>query len=176
MKSYLPYSSFIAIGNAVITLVLYLAGFHTDPSKLQTANYIAGAAGLALGIGFLVVGIRAKRALVPTTEDFSYGMALVSGVLISLFAVLFGAAFQFIYQSFVNPGFADVVIQAQAIQLEAKGIPSDQIEKIAQITRMMTKPAVQAVMGIFGGMIFSVIICLIAAAFLKRKAVETPLT
>jgi hypothetical protein len=176
MKSYLPYSSFIAIGNAVITLVLYLAGFHTDPAKLQTANYIAGAAGLALGIGFLVVGIRAKRALVPATEEFSYGMALGSGVLISLFAVLFGAAFQFIYQSFINPGFADVLIQAQAIQLEAKGIPSDQIEKIAQFTRMMTKPAVQAVIGIIGGMIFSVIICLIAAALLKRKAVETPLT
>jgi len=176
MKSYLPYSSFIAIGNAVITLVLYLAGFHTDPSKLQTANYIAGAAGLALGIGFLVVGIRAKRASVPTTEEFSYGMALGTGMLISLFAALFGAAFQFVYQSFIDPGFADVVVQAQTAKLEAKGISSDQIEKISQVTRMMTKPAVQAVMAFIGGTIFSGIISLIAAAFLKRKAVEAPLT
>jgi len=60
MKPYLTYGAFIAIGNAAITLVLYLAGFHTDPAKFQTGNYIAGAARLAIGISLLVVGIRAK--------------------------------------------------------------------------------------------------------------------
>jgi hypothetical protein len=176
MKPYLTYGAFIAIGNAVITLVLYLAGFHTDPAKLQTGNYISGAAGLVIGISLLVIGIRAKRATVPDTKDFNYGLALGAGVMISLFAGLFGTAFQFIYQSFINPGFADVVIEAQTAKFQSTGMSSDQIDKATQFMRLMTKPAVQAAVGFFGGMILSVIISLITAAFLKRKAIEAPLT
>jgi len=176
MKPYLTYGAFIAISNAAITLVLYLAGFHTDPAKLQTGNFVAGAAGLVIGISLLVIGIRAKRATVPETKEFNYGLALGAGVMISLFAVLFGTAFQFIYQSFINPGFADVLLQAQTAKLEAAGLSSDQIDKATQVMRMMTKPVVQAAMGFFGGMVMSVIISLIVAAFLRRKAVEAPLT
>ena len=175
MKPYLTYGSFIAIGNAVITLVLYLAGFHSDPDKLQTGNYVVTATGLALGISFLVIGIRTKRAAVPATQEFSYGSALGAGVMIALFASLFGSVFQFIYLSFINPGFAEVMIQAQTAKMQSTGLSADQIDKATQFMRVMTRPAIQAVMGFFGGIIFSMIISLIAAAFLKRKAVEAPL-
>ena len=176
MKPYLTYGSFIAISNAVITLVLYLTGLHSDPDKLQTANLVTTVTALCLLIGFLIVGIRAKRATLPATQDFSYGMALGAAVMISLFAVLFGTVFQFLYQSFINPGFAEVTIQAQTAKLQATGVSSDQIDKATQFMRMMTKPIVTAIVGLFIGMVFNVIISLIVAAFLKRKAVEQPVT
>jgi len=171
MKSYVTYGLFIAIGNAVVTLVLYLTGFQSDPAKLVTGNYIATVVGLAIGIYLLVLGVRTKRESIPAAQEFTYGMALGAGVLISVFATLFGSAFQFIYQSFINPGFAEVIIQAQTAKFQAAGLPSDQIEKATQFMRMMTKPAVQAVTGFFAGMIFSVVISLVVAAFLRRKAV-----
>jgi hypothetical protein len=169
MKSYLTSGSFIAIGNAVVTLVLYLGGFHSDATKLSTANYVSIVIGLGLSITFLIIGTRAKRAHLPVDQEFTYGQALATGVMISLFAALFGTAFQFIYQSFINPGFGEVVIQAQSAKFQASGLSSDQIEKAEKITRMMTKPAFQAVFSFFGGIIFGVILSLITAAFLRRK-------
>jgi uncharacterized membrane protein len=171
MKPYLTYGAFIAIGNAVITLVLYLVGFHSEPEKLSTANYVSLLGGLVIGISLLIIGVRARRSLAPTTEDFTYGNALGAAVMISLFATLFGVAFQFIYQSFINPAFADVTIQAQINAMQAKGIPSEHIEKAEGMMRMMLKPAVQAVTGFIFGMIINVLVSLIVAAFLRRKAI-----
>jgi hypothetical protein len=176
MKPYLSYGSFIAVGNAVVTLVLYLAGFHSDPDKLQTANIVSGVAGLAIVISLLIIGVRAKRAQTPVTEEFSFGKALGAAVLISLFASLFSTVFQFVYASFINPNFAEVTIQAQISAMQAKGIPSDAIEKAEGMMRLMTKPAMQAGFSFVGGMFSNVIISLIAAAFLKRRAVEVPPT
>jgi hypothetical protein len=176
MKPYLTFGAFIALGNAVITLVLYLAGFHSDPAKLSTAGNIAMAAGLAIGVTLLILGVRAKQAQTPVTEDFGYGKALGAAVMISLFATLFSSAFQFIYQSFINPSFAEVMVQAQISAMQDKGIPADTIEKAEGMMRIMLKPAVQAGMGLIFGMIFNVLISLIVSAFLRRKAVADTAT
>jgi len=96
--------------------------------------------------------------------------------MISLFATLFSTTFQFIYTSFINSNFAEVTVQAQIAGMQAKGIPSDTIEKAEGMMRMMTKPAVMAGFGFAGGMFFNVIISLIAATFLKRRSVEVPPT
>ncbi len=172
MKPYLTYGAFIAIGNAVITLVLFLAGFHSEPERLQTAQIVSGVAGLAIGISLLVIGVRAKRAQVPVTEEFSYGKALGTAVMISLFATLFSATFQFIYASFINSNFAEVAYQAQVASMQAKGVSSAAIEKSEGLMRMMLKPAVQAGFAFVGGMFANVIISLIAAAILRRRATE----
>ena len=172
MKPYLSYGAFIATGNAVITLVIYIAGLHSDPDKLKTANLISLVAGLAIGISLLVIGVRAKRAQTPVTEEFSYGKALGAAVMISLFATLFSTVFHFIYQSFINPNFAEVAYQAQVTAMQAKGIPSDTIEKGEGMMRIAFKPAVMAISGFFIWMVINVIISLLAAAFLKRRAVD----
>jgi len=174
MKSYLTYGALIAAGNGVVTLTLYLAGFHSDPGKLQAANLASFVTGLALGVSFLIVGLRAKRAALPPTQDFSYGTALSAGVLISLFAALLGTAFQYLYQSFINPGLADLLIQAQETQLQQRGVPAEQIEKALQVMRFFIKPSVQAFIGFMFSMVFSTLVALVTAAFLKRKATEKP--
>lgn len=176
MKPYLSFGAFIALGNAVLTLVLYLAGLHSDPAKISTAGNIAMAGGLAISVTLLVLGVSAKQAQTPATEDFGYGKALGAAVMISLFASIFGSLFQFIYQSFINPSFADVMVQAQISAMQDKGIPSDTIEKAEGMMRIMLKPGVQAGLGLIFGMIFSVVISLIVSAFLRRKAIADPAT
>jgi len=176
MKPYLIYGTLIAGANAVVTLVLYLAGLHSDPAKLSTANLISLVTALAIGVSLMIVGVRTKRNLTPPTDDFTYGMALGVAVVVSLFATIFSVAFQFVYQSFINPGFADVAIQAQIAAMQAKGVPSENIEKAETFMRMMTKPAVQAITGLIFGIVINVIISLIIAAFMRRKAVVDPTT
>jgi hypothetical protein len=170
MKSYLTYGLAMAIAGAVLNIVLYLLGFHSDPAKLLTAQIVGGCGGLAIGITCLTLGIKACRAEVPATEEFGYGRALVAGVMISLFAALINIATTYLYATVINPGFVDVIVQAQAQKFEAQGMSPSQIEAAEKMVRMFSGPAVQAISGFLGGMFFGTLISLVAAAFLKRPA------
>ncbi len=170
MKTYLTYGVAMAIAGAVLNVVLYLVGLHSDPAKLTIAQIVGGVGGLGICITCLTLGIKARRAEIPATEEFGYGRALGSGVMIALFASLLGIVTTFVYAKFINPDFVDVLVQAQNQKFEAKGMSSTQIESAEKVVRMMSGPAVQAVFSFFGGMVFGTIISLVAAAFLKRPA------
>ena len=170
MKIYLTYGFAIMLGNALVTLICYLLGFHSDPDKVQTAGYIAALIGLAIGITATTLGMRAKRNTTPSTEEFSFGQAFVTGFMITLFAALLSAAFHYVYLAFINPDFTGIIQQAQRAKLEAKGLSSDKIEHIQNLTGVFLKPAVQAIFGLIGTLSWGTVISLLAAAFVKRPA------
>lgn len=174
MKIHLMFGFAIALGNAVVTLICYLLGFHSDPDKVQLSGYIALLAALVIGISGTALGMRAKRDATPSTDEFSYGQALGTGVMITLFAALFVTVFSYVYLAFINPGFTDIILQAQAAKFEARGLSSDKIEQIQKFSRMMMQPAVQAVSRFISAMIGGTIISLILAAIVKRPAGAPP--
>lgn len=170
MKTYLTYGLFIALGITLISLILFFLGYHSDAAKLGTAQAIGMVGALAVSIVLTVLGVKARRAEIPLTEPFGYGRALGAGVMITLFAVLFGAVTNYLYTHVINPGFSDVMVQAQIEKWEAKGMSAAQIEGAEAMMRKMMHPAIQALFGVVFGMLFGTIISLIAAAFLKRPA------
>ncbi len=170
MKTYLTYGLVMAIAGALLTLALFLLGFHTDPVKLQSAQWIGGGGGLVIGIVVIVLGTKARRAEVPATEGFGYGRALGTGVMIVLFGALFGIATNLLYTQIINPHMTDILMQAQIDKWEAAGMSSAKIEQAEAMMRKMMHPAIQAVFGFIGGMCFGTLISLITAAFLKREA------
>jgi hypothetical protein len=173
MKTYLTYGFAITLGNALVTLICYLLGFHSDPDKLQLAKYLAMPIGLAVGITATTLGMRAKRSATPSTQEFSYSQAFTTGFMIALFAGLFNAVFNYVYLTFINPDFLTIIQQAQMTRLEAKGLNSEQIARIQQVARMFMKPAATAIFSIIGAVIAGTIISLVVAAFVKRPA-STP--
>ncbi len=86
MKTYLTYGFYMALGSALVVFALYFLGYHSEPSKLGTAQVIQSVCGLAIGVTCTVLGVKARRAELPPTEDFGYGRALGAGVMITLFA------------------------------------------------------------------------------------------
>src|SRR5580700_467509 len=102
MNIYLTYGFAITLVNALVTLVCYLLGFHSDPDKIQMAGFIAMPVGLAVGITATTLGMRAKCNATPSTEEFGYGQAFATGFMIALFAALFGGIFHYIYLTFIN--------------------------------------------------------------------------
>jgi hypothetical protein len=170
MKTPLVYGLFMALAGLLLTLVLYFTGFHSDVEKLKTAQTISTVGGLAIGITFITLGTKARRAEVPATEAFGYGRALGAGVLIGLFGSLFGIVTNFLYMHVINPGLTDLMVQAQIAKWEAAGMSSDRIEQAEKMMRTMMNPALQAVFGIIIGVLFCTIIALVVAAFLKREA------
>lgn len=170
MKTYLTYGVIWAIAGLVLTVVLYLLGYHSDPAKMTVANYIGGIGGLAIAVACLVFGIRARRDEVPATENFGYGRALGAGVMVALVASVIGIFTTYLYAKVINPEFVDVLVQTQVEKLESKGLSAAQVEGAEKMIRTMSGPGVQAIFACLGGMLFGTIISAIAAAFLKRPA------
>jgi uncharacterized membrane protein len=78
--------------------------------------------------------------------------------------------FNFVYTTFINTGFTEVMLQAQMDKLQAKGLSGAQLDQAEKMTRMMMGPVPAALIGIIVGIFIGVIIALILAAFLKRAA------
>jgi hypothetical protein len=174
MKTCSLYGFIMAVALAVLTLVLYFLGFHSDPAKLATAKWVGGLGGLVIGVSVTAIGIKARRAEVPEAEPFGYGSALGAGVLISLVANILGAVFNYVYIAFINTGYSDVLMQEQMDKLQAKGLSGAQLDQAEKVTRIFMSPVPMAIMGLIFGFIFGVIISLILAAFLKRPAPAGP--
>jgi hypothetical protein len=174
MKTYLTYGFGMALGGALLSFAMFFAGFHDSPAKLDTAQWIQMAGGLALGITGVVLGTKARRAEIPADAPFGYGSALGAGVMITLFAALLGLVTTYLYVAVINPHYGDVVLQAQSEKLEAKGLPAEQIEQIQRMSSVMMKPATMTAFTFVSGLFFGTLISLVTAAFLKRPAGEDP--
>jgi hypothetical protein len=174
MKTCSLYGFILAISIAVLTLVLYFLGLHSDPARLTTAKWVGGLAGFAISVAVTVIGIKARRAEVPESEEFGYGRALGAGVLISVVASVLGAIFNFVYMAYINPGYSEVLLQDQMDKLQAKGLSAAQLDQAEKMTRMFMGPLPASLFGLLFGVIFGVVIALVLAAFLKRPAQKLP--
>lgn len=172
MKIYATYGFYMSLASALLVFALYFMGFHSEASKLSTAQTIQMIAGFVIGTTFIVLGVKARQAEVPAIEDFGYGRALGAGVMITLFAAVFGVIFNYLYSAVINPNFVEVMMQAQTLKFEEKGMTSEQIERAVGFMRGMMRPAIQAAFGFIFGMFFGTLISLVAAAFLKRPATD----
>ena len=172
MKTPLIYGLYMALGGLVLNLILFFLNFHTDVEKFSTGQWIGGILGLIIAITCIALGTKARRDEIPTTEDFGYGSALGSGVMIGVFSCLFGLVSNFLYMRVINPGFREVIIQAQAAKMDAKGIPAAQIERMESMMRSPVGTVINTVSFIIIGMIFFTLISFITAAIFKRPAAQ----
>lgn len=177
MKTYVTYGFVWALAGALLTFALFFLGFHSAPEKLQTGQNIAMIVGLVICVGSIVLGTRARRSDVPLSEPFGYGRALLAGVMITLFASLFGVLVNALYMQLVNPGMKDVILQAQSAKFEELGMSGEQLEAAERMTQRIMHPAVQAVINFVFGVVFGSVAALITSIFLRRPAVaEQPPT
>ncbi len=174
MKTYLTYGFAMALASGLLTLGLFFLGYHTDPAKLQSANWISFPLLIAITAVVLVLGTKARHAEVPLSEPFGYGRTLGAAVMIMLFASLFGMLINFAYFKFINPDFVDVLVQAQSDKLESKGLSADKIEQMEKGMRMFMKPPIMAVVGFLQAMLAGTVIALVTSAFVRRPASNEP--
>lgn len=170
MKTYLTYGSAIGIGSILLTLILFFLGYHSDVEKIGTAQIIGSVGGLAISIVGIALGTKARRAEVPASEPFGYGRALGAGVMIALFGAIVGVIAYLLYTNFINPDMNEVIVQSQIAKFEEAGMGSDQIAASEGMMRKMMHPAIQAIFGLVGGLLYGTVIALITSAFLKRPA------
>lgn len=163
MKTPLLYGLLMAIAGALLTYALYFAGFHDTPEKLQAARWPSGLIGIAITIVILLLAMRARRAEYVPPDEWGYGSAFVTGLMVAVFGCLFAAVFQYVYMAFINRQFSDLLLQ-----LAQQQMPPTQFEHSEGVLRKIYSPIGMTIFQALGGMFFSVIMSLIIAIFVRK--------
>jgi hypothetical protein len=164
MSTTLLYGLILGIGNILLTLLGYFLGYQTD--KIGDSTWF-GFVPFIFSVVVLWLGIRAVREE-HAQKALSYGRGVGTGMLISLYAALLGAAYVYLHFTFINPNYVDYLIEASRVKWTEIGMPEKSMEAAETMMRTMAKPALQAVSVFVFSLISSLIVCLISAAFLKQ--------
>ena len=170
MKTYLVYGVINAIAAALLSLALYFTGYQTE--KLATGQYL-GYIGFVVFFVVIFLGMRETREAKPD-KAITYGGALGAAVMIALFSGLFGAVYNFVHFSYINPDYAQYVADMTRQKLQAKGLPEAQIDTTIKMTSLFMKPALIAVFGVISSVFMGTIGGLILAIFVKRAPATEP--
>ena len=170
MKTYLIYGFGMAAVGFLLQLVLFILGYHSDLAKFDQAQWIGGIGGLIITIAAIVLGTKARLAGLPEGSGFTYGQAVGTGFKICIFAGLLTSVLNYVYMSYINLGFSDLVVQAQLAKAQAKGMDPSALEQMEKGVRFMAAPIPQAVVGFILVVVFGTIIALVTSIFLKRPA------
>jgi F0F1-type ATP synthase assembly protein I len=168
MSTTFLYGLILAIGQIVLSLVGFFLGYQTD--KINSGAWF-GIMPLLLSIAVLVFGLRAVREE-DAGKYLPFGKGVGTGLMICLYSGLIGAVYTYIHFTFVNPNFADFLIEASRTKWAAAGMSDTQMEGAEKGMRMFTKPAIQAVFGLVISVVLGLILSLIIAAVVKRNPPE----
>ena len=169
MKTPLIYGFSMGLATALVTLLLYFTGYHDSAEKLSAAQWIGGGVNIAILVACLALAMKEKRANSAPENDWGYGSALGVGVLTALAGAIFGAVFGYLYFGILNPGFGDVILDAQIAAMEAKGMPAATIERAEPMMRKWMSAPVMAIMGCVSSFILGTVLSLIVAIFFRRR-------
>ena len=168
MSTTFLYALILAIGQIVLALVGFFLGYQTD--KINSGAWY-GFMPLLLSIAVLWLGIRAVREE-DSGKYLTFGKGVGTGLMVSLYAGLIGAVYTYVHFTFVNPNFADYLIEASRVKWAAAGMRDSQMEAGEKGVRMFTKPVIQSVFGLVITVVLGLIISLVSAAILKKNPPE----
>jgi len=173
MKTYALYGFGLMLTSAVLTLILYLAGFQSDVDKFMLGLGLSFLLGLTAAILFLILGIKAARAAAGAAAGFSYGRALVCGLMITVFTAVFSAPFNYLYFGYINSEYTETTIAWATRMMEKGKVEQYKIDEMAEKMRQRSTPLRQTANGVTGTLIGGVIISLIVAGVMKREPEES---
>jgi zinc transporter ZupT len=158
----LQYGILTGLAMMVFSLILFLAGVDMH-SSWNLIGYVLFVAGLYWGM----VSIREKQL----GGVMSYGKAFGTGFWVTLFAAVLLGIYAFFYLKYINPSvLANKLAEVQNKILTTNPNISDaDLQKALNMVKMVSTPAVSAVIGFVGYIISGTIFSLIIAIFAKRE-------
>jgi hypothetical protein len=146
------------LATVIYSLILYFL----DLSLNKAAGYLS----YVIIIGGIFLGSKAYRD--QSLGGFiSYGKALGTGVLISLFTSILFVVYTILLYTVIDPELVNKTIEMSQLQLEERGMNADQIEKGMEITKNFFVP-LAAVSVFFAFVFFGFIFSLITSAIVKK--------
>jgi hypothetical protein len=161
LKAAMTYGGIYGLAVCVVTLIFYFIGMDLQSSTPRYLTY-------AILIIAIVMGIKGYRdnnlgGFIP------YGKAVSTGTLIGLFGGIITGAFSVLMFTVIDPDLLEKIMVQATEQLEEQGQSEEQIEMATNWTRKLMSPLFLFIASVLSSAIMSIIISLIAAAFLKKE-------
>jgi hypothetical protein len=99
----------------------------------------------------------------------TYGQAVGSGVVISLYSAIITAIFVYILYAVIDPGLVNKQLAFMEEVMVKKGLPQASIDQAMKMEAKVIKPAIMAPLSIFGGVLWGAILSLIVAIFVRKE-------
>lgn len=175
MKTYLTYGVVMALCGAILGMIMFVFGFHSDPGKMQHTRWISTVIGIVIAVVCMWLAVREKRSLTPPDLPWGYGSAMGAALMTGIIGAVLIAVFNYVYFAYINPHIRDVIMQMQLDQMTARGLSADQMDQYQNIAKKWLTPVALTISGLISTLIGYTIISLIMAIFMKNRA-ESGLT
>jgi hypothetical protein len=161
LNTSLLYGLLLAVSSMIVSIVYYILGMQLSESQ----QYI----GWVLAVVFLVLGILHQRNK-KQGGYISYGRALGTGVLISLFAGILIALYFYLYTEYIDTEFLSRSLEKSKEAMAEKGMSDEEIEKMLQSQQqMMGSPLIMFFSMIVINTIFGFLLSLVLSIFLRKE-------
>lgn len=122
---------------------------------------------------FLVLLILAHKQFKSEGDGYmSYGQGLGIGTLASVISGIISSAFFYIYVSFINSGFIDIIKDQQIMTMEEQGMSDAEIEQAMGFSESFMSPVAMTIFSLLGAVFIGFIISLIVSAITKNTQPE----
>ncbi len=161
MKSAMTYGLILALALIVFHLVQYLMDVYKPPTWVNILNY-------AIIVGGIVYGtIRFRND--ELNGYISYGRALGSGVLISLFASVVYGFYLYLLTAVIDPSYMEGLYQVIEETYLEMGMADDQVETMVAAVKKFQTPIMMFVSSIFSFTLMGTLFSLITSIFIKKE-------
>ncbi len=173
MKTPFLFGAAMAVAGTLVALAEYLLGYHNDISRFDAGQRIGMICGFLITVVGLIFAMRNVRDKSPD-GSLSYGKAVGTGALTSVFQGLVGGPLTYLYGTLINPEFHNLVYE-----IAQQKVPAAQADAAAGMLRFFSSPLWFLIAAIIVTPIMGTVLSLIIGAFMKRAprpAVPPPLS
>lgn len=161
MQISVKYALVMSVASIGVSLLGFMSGTGTTSGAWGILNY-------AIIIACCLLAMRSRRN--DMQEGYiSYGQALGTGTMVALLAAILIAAYQLIYQKYIDPEFYERLITETKRRLIERETPEEQMEITINALRKMQSPVLLYFSTAFGIFFMGFIFSLILAIFVKKS-------
>jgi hypothetical protein len=160
-KNNMNFGAITGFAIIIVTVILYILNI--------SQNFTVSIIVYVIQITAIVIGTRFLRDKIQN-GNITYGRALGSGTMISIFASVIIAFYMFIFLKFIDPGELDKIFAMMEDNLYKQGLPEDQIDMALEMSKKFTTPFTIALGTVFSYGLWGFLFSLITSIFIKKKS------
>ena len=162
-KFALNYGLILGLASVALAVILYVT------NSLLDQNWMTGVVSFLIMIGVIVYALSAYKK--ANGGFMSLSQALKVGLAVAVIGALIGAIYNFIFMSYIEPNFVDLIMekQRQTMMESQPNMSEEQINQAMEMGRKFAGPWVTSAFQILGGLFFGFIISLVAGLIMKKE-------
>lgn len=165
-KTAYTYGLYLGILSTLFAIIMYAMGMY-DISGQGSTRWVSSLVSFALTVGVVIF---AYNAFKKSGDGFmSFGEGFKLSFITIIISTLVGLVWLAVYMFVLEPGYQEVILNAQIEQMEKQGMEGDAMEMAMSWTEKMTSPLFMTLWTIVGAAFMGAIISLLMAAFLQKK-------